>query len=210
MQNGTVLKKSDALYIDSKDINLGDEEKIEIISGHFKKIMQTLGLDLSDDSLRDTPDRVAKMYVREIFAGLNPDNKPRVTRFENRYAYHQMLVEKNIPLYSTCEHHFVPIIGKAHIAYIPNGKVIGLSKINRIVRYCSQRPQVQERLTQEIANELKYCLQTENIAVMIDAAHLCVAARGIKDVGTSTVTAAYCGIFLEPSKNAEFRSYLHS
>jgi len=150
---------------------LPDEEKIKIISGHFRGIMNTLGLDLQDDSLKNTPERVAKMFVKEIFSGLDPANKPSATLFENKYSYKQMLVEKNISLYSTCEHHFVPIIGKAHIAYISKGKVIGLSKINRIVQYYSQRPQVQERLTIQIANELSKVLGTEDVAVMIDAVH---------------------------------------
>ena len=187
---------------------LSDEEKISIIREHFAKIMHTLGLDLTDDSLRDTPARVAKMYVSEIFAGLNPKNRPDMSLFENKYQYNQMLVEKNITVYSNCEHHFVPIIGKAHIAYISSGKVIGLSKLNRIVQYFSQRPQVQERLTIQIANELKAVLNTEDVAVVIDASHLCVASRGIKDVNSSTVTAEYCGVFLEAERRNEFLSYI--
>ena len=187
---------------------LPDEEKIKIISGHFRGIMNTLGLDLQDDSLKNTPQRVAKMFVKEIFSGLDPANKPSATLFENKYSYKQMLVEKNISLYSTCEHHFVPIIGKAHIAYISKGKVIGLSKINRIVQYYSQRPQVQERLTIQIANELSKVLGTEDVAVMIDAVHLCVSSRGIKDMDSSTITAEYRGKFLDTGTKEEFLRYL--
>jgi len=187
---------------------LPDEEKIKIISGHFRGIMNTLGLDLQDDSLKNTPERVAKMFVKEIFSGLDPANKPSATLFENKYSYKQMLVEKNISLYSTCEHHFVPIIGKAHIAYISKGKIIGLSKINRIVQYYSQRPQVQERLTIQIANELSKVLGTEDVAVMIDAVHLCVSSRGIKDMDSSTITAEYRGKFLDTGTKEEFLRYL--
>ena len=187
---------------------LPDEEKIKIIAGHFRGIMNTLGLDLQDDSLKNTPERVAKMFVKEIFSGLDPANKPSATLFENKYSYKQMLVEKNISLYSTCEHHFVPIIGKAHIAYISKGKVIGLSKINRIVQYYSQRPQVQERLTIQIANELSKVLGTEDVAVMIDAVHLCVSSRGIKDMDSSTITAEYRGKFLDTGTKEEFLTYL--
>lgn len=187
---------------------LSDAEKIKTIAYHFKAIMSTLGLDLTDDSLSGTPSRVAKMYVSEIFSGLNPQNKSAVALFENRYKYGQMLVEKNITLYSNCEHHFVPIIGKAHIAYVSSGKVIGLSKLNRIVQYYSQRPQVQERLTMQIANELKSVLNTEDVAVVIDAVHLCVSSRGIKDTSSSTLTAEYSGVFLEDNKRAEFLKYI--
>lgn len=188
---------------------LGDPEKIRIISHHFREIMNTLGLDLTDDSLNGTPNRVAKMYVKEIFAGLNPQNKPDVTLFENKYQYGQMLVEKNITIYSNCEHHFVPIIGKAHVAYVSSGKVIGLSKLNRIVQYYAQRPQVQERLTMQIANELKSVLETDDVAVVIDATHLCVSSRGVKDVNSSTVTAEYSGVFLDNARKEEFLRYLN-
>lgn len=174
---------------------MSDDEKKEKISSHFREIMEVLGLDLTDDSLKGTPDRVAKMYVEEIFSGLNPENKPKVSLFENKYQYNQMLVEKNITLYSNCEHHFVPIYGKVHVAYISNGTVIGLSKINRIVQYFAKRPQVQERLTMQIANELKTILKTENIAVIIDAKHLCVSSRGIKDDSSATVTNYFGGVF---------------
>jgi len=187
---------------------LGDQEKIKIITGHFKEIMQTLGLDLTDDSLSGTPGRVAKMFVKEVFSGLNPANKPQITLFDNKYQYNQMLVEKNITLYSNCEHHFVPIIGKAHIAYISSGKVIGLSKLNRIVQYYAQRPQVQERLTIQIANELKAILETDDVAVLIDAVHLCVSSRGIKDINSSTVTVEYSGAFLDKATKDEFLQYL--
>jgi GTP cyclohydrolase IA len=187
---------------------ISDDQKIEAISRHFREIMNILGLDLNDDSLNGTPERVAKMYIKEIFSGLNPANRPQITLFENKYQYNQMLVEKNITLYSNCEHHFVPIIGKAHVAYISSGKVIGLSKLNRIVQYYSQRPQVQERLTIQIANELKSVLETEDVAVVIDAVHLCVASRGIKDNNSSTVTSEYSGVFLEAERKKEFLSYL--
>ncbi len=183
---------------------LDDETKMELIEEHFREIMLILGLDLSDDSLQGTPHRVAKMYVKEIFSGLNPANKPKVSLFENKYQYNQMLVEKNISFHSNCEHHFVPIMGKAHIAYISNGNVIGLSKLNRIVQYYAARPQVQERLTIQIANELKKVLQTEDVAVVIDAVHLCVTSRGVKDATSSTVTAEYCGKFLDAIKREEF------
>ncbi|HEY1039695.1 MAG TPA: GTP cyclohydrolase I FolE [Bacteroidia bacterium] len=183
---------------------MSDEEKIRIISEHFSKIMDTLGLDLSDDSLRGTPNRVAKMYIKEIFSGLDPANKPEVKLFDNKYRYDQMLIEKNITLYSNCEHHFVPIIGKAHVAYVSSGKVIGLSKLNRIVQYFSQRPQVQERLTMQIANELKTILETEDVAVVIDATHLCVSSRGIKDTASSTITSSYSGKFKSGTVRAEF------
>lgn len=188
---------------------LDDTLKIEMIEKHFKSIMEILGLDLTDDSLKGTPKRVAKMYVKEVFSGLNPANKPDVKLFDNKYQYNQMLVEKNITLFSNCEHHFVPIIGKAHVAYISNGKVIGLSKLNRIVQYFAQRPQVQERLNMQIANELKNILQTEDVAVVIDAVHLCVSSRGIKDVQSSTITAEYGGKFLEDQTRNEFLKFIN-
>ena len=186
-----------------------DTEKKEIIAFHFKKIMETMGLDLTDDSLKGTPERVAKMYIDEIFSGLNPANKPKIALFENKYKYSEMLVEKNISFYSNCEHHFVPIFGKAHVAYISNGKVIGLSKLNRIVQYFSKRPQVQERLTIQIADELKRVLGTEDVAVFIDAKHLCVSSRGIKDDTSSTVTVYYGGAFQNESTRNEFLNYIH-
>ncbi|MES2140200.1 MAG: GTP cyclohydrolase I FolE [Bacteroidota bacterium] len=188
--------------------DISDEQKIKIISRNFKEIMNTLGLDLTDDSLKGTPGRVAKMFVKEIFSGLDPKNKPTIALFDNKYKYDQMLIEKNITLFSNCEHHFVPIIGKAHVAYISSGKVIGLSKLNRIVQYYSQRPQVQERLTMQIANELKSVLETDDVAVIIDAVHLCVSSRGIKDVNSSTITAEYGGKFKDENTRAEFLSLL--
>ena len=185
-------------------IILNDEEKIEVIASHFKGIMQVLGLDLNDDSLKDTPERVAKMYVNEIFSGLNPSNEPEVTLFENKYQYNKMLIEKGITLFSYCEHHFVPIIGKVHVGYFSKGKVIGLSKINRLVQYYAKRPQVQERLTNEIAEGLKKAIGTEDVAVVIDANHLCVSSRGIKDTNSSTITAHYSGKFINEGTKNEF------
>ncbi|MDX5423493.1 MAG: GTP cyclohydrolase I FolE [Hymenobacteraceae bacterium] len=188
--------------------SLSDSEKIAIIEKHFHEIMHTLGLDLTDDSLKGTPHRVAKMYVKEIFHGLHPDNKPVVRRFENKYKYNHMLVERDITIYSSCEHHFVPIIGKAHVAYMPNEHVIGLSKLNRLVQYYARRPQVQERLTMQIANELKQALQTENVAVMIEADHLCVMSRGVNDVSSSTITAEYSGLFEQEHIRNEFLAHI--
>lgn len=187
---------------------LDDDLKIELIEKHFKEIMLILGLDLSDDSLQGTPHRVAKMYVKEIFSGLNPANLPEVKLFENRYQYKNMLVEKSISFHSLCEHHFVPIIGKAHVAYIPNGKVVGLSKLNRIVRYFARRPQVQERMTVQIANMLKEALGTDDVAVIIEADHLCVASRGVQDITSNTVTSEYCGKFLDAKTREEFLNYI--
>jgi len=187
---------------------LSDAEKKDRIAILFEEIMDVMGLDLTDDSLKGTPKRVAKMYIDEIFSGLNPKNKPKVALFDNKYQYKQMLVEKNISFYSNCEHHFVPIIGKAHIAYISSGKVIGLSKLNRFVQYYAKRPQVQERLTNQIAEELKAILDTEDIAVIIDAKHLCVSSRGIKDDTSATVTTYYGGQFNTPNKIAELQNYL--
>ncbi len=185
-----------------------DDEKIAIIQEHFKAIMETLGLDLTDDSLKGTPKRVAKMYVKEIFSGLNPANKPSVALFDNKYKYNEMLVEKNISFYSNCEHHFVPIIGKAHLAYISNGRVIGLSKLNRLVEYYAKRPQVQERLTMQIAKDLQKELGTEDVAIVIDAKHLCVASRGVEDDTSSTITSFYGGKFKEEKRKEEFLRYL--
>lgn len=182
---------------------LSDEEKILKIADHFEAIMDTLGLDLNDDSLKGTPLRVAKMYVNEIFAGLDPRNKPAMTLFDNKYGYREMVLEKDIQVHSYCEHHFVPIIGKAHVAYISSGQVIGLSKLNRIVRHFSKRPQVQERLTEQIGEELKKALNTNDVAVIIDASHLCVSMRGIEDNGSSTVTAFYSGEFEMADKKDE-------
>jgi GTP cyclohydrolase I len=185
-----------------------EDEKIAAIEERFAEIMDILGLDLTDDSLRGTPKRVAKMYVKEIFNGLNPVNKPKMALFENKYKYNEMLVEKNISFYSNCEHHFVPIMGKAHIAYISNGTVVGLSKLNRLVDYFARRPQVQERLTMQIAKELQKELGTDDVAVLIDAKHLCVASRGVEDDTSSTVTAFYGGKFKDEKVREEFLRYL--
>ncbi len=187
---------------------LSDIDKKDIIAKHFAAIMETLGLDLTDDSLMGTPYRVAKMYIDEIFYGLDPKNKPKVALFDNSYKYNEMLVEKDVTFYSNCEHHFVPIYGKAHVAYISSGKVIGLSKINRIVDYYARRPQVQERLTNQIGNELREILETDDIAVLIDAKHMCVSSRGVKDDASATVTSFYSGKFKDEAVRKEFLSYL--
>ncbi len=187
---------------------LDDDLKIELIEKHFKEIMQILGLDLSDDSLSGTPNRVAKMYVKEIFKGLNPKNKPEVKLFDNRYHYKNILLEKNISFHSVCEHHFVPITGTAHVAYIPNDKVVGLSKLNRVVRYFAQRPQVQERMTVQILNMLKESLNTNDVAVIIEADHMCVAMRGVQDISSSTVTSEFSGKFLDAKTREELMKYI--
>ncbi|WP_200975981.1 GTP cyclohydrolase I FolE [Echinicola sp. 20G] len=188
---------------------MDDELKMELIEKHFKEIMHVLGLDLTDDSLSGTPRRVAKMFIQEVFSGLDPKNKPDVKLFENKYKYSEMLVEKDITFFSHCEHHFVPIYGKAHVAYISNGHVIGLSKINRIVQYFAKRPQVQERLTMQIGNELKEILGTEDVAVVIDAHHMCVSSRGVKDISSKTVTSFYSGKFdKEETTRKEFMQYV--
>lgn len=187
---------------------LSDIEKIALIKKDVESIMKTLGLDLTDDSLKGTPNRVAKMFVQEIFGGLHPDRKPKASTFENKYKYREMLVEKNIILYSTCEHHLLPIVGKAHIAYISNGTVVGLSKMNRIVDYFAKRPQVQERLTMQIVRELQDVLGTEDVACVIDAKHLCVNSRGIRDVDSSTVTSEFGGAFKDPNIKREFLDYI--
>lgn len=185
-----------------------DDEKIKIIRQNVENIMNTLGLDLTDDSLKDTPKRVAKMFVNEIFGGLNPKLKPSASTFENKYNYGEMLVEKNITLYSTCEHHFLPIVGRAHVAYISNGTVVGLSKMNRIVDYYAKRPQVQERLTIQIVKELQNILNTKDVACVIDAKHLCVNSRGIRDVESSTVTSEFGGQFKNEKTRREFLDYI--
>ena len=184
--------------------DISDREKIEKIEGHFRKIMDIIGLDLNDDSLNGTPKRVAKMFVKEIFSGLNPKNKPAISLFENKFQYKEMLVEKGIKLHSFCEHHFLPIYGQAHIAYIAKENVIGLSKLNRIVEYFASRPQVQERLTVQIAEELKKILNTEDVAVYIEAKHMCVQMRGVKHNDSSTVTSDYSGAFNKESVRNEF------
>ncbi|MCA0426931.1 MAG: GTP cyclohydrolase I FolE [Bacteroidetes bacterium] len=182
---------------------LDDDLKIELIEKHFKEIMQILGLDLNDDSLKGTPHRVAKMYVKEMFKGLDPKHLPAAKLFENKYQYKNILIEKNISFHSVCEHHFVPIIGKAHVAYIPGNSVVGLSKLNRIVRYFAQRPQVQERMTMQIANMLKEVLQTQDVAVIIEADHMCVAMRGVQDITSSTITTEFCGKFQDAKTREE-------
>lgn len=187
---------------------LSDEEKIERIQENIREVMLTLGLDLDDDSLKGTPLRVAKMYVKEIFGGLHPDRKPKSSTFDNKYKYGEMLVEKNIVVYSTCEHHLLPIVGRAHIAYISNGTVVGLSKMNRIVDYFAKRPQVQERMNIQIVEELQKVLGTEDVACVIDAKHLCVNSRGIRDIESSTVTAEYGGKFKEEATRREFLDYI--
>src|SRR6056297_1801403 len=188
---------------------LSDEEKIKRINTNVREIMDTLGLDLTDDSLKGTPKRVAKMFVKEIFGGLHPGLKPKASTFQNKYKYGEMLVEKNITLYSTCEHHLLPIVGKAHVGYISNGTVVGLSKMNRIVDYYAKRPQVQERLTMQIVKELQEVLGTEDVACVIDAKHLCVNSRGIRDVESSTVTSEYGGRFKEEAVRNEFLEYIN-
>ena len=190
--------------------DIPDDKKKEMIALLFGEIMDVMGLDLTDDSLKGTPKRVAKMFIDEIYSGLNPANKPKIALFDNKYQYNQMLVEKDITFYSNCEHHFVPIIGKAHVAYISSGKVIGLSKLNRIVQYFAKRPQVQERLTNQIALELQSVLQTEDVAVIIDAKHLCVSSRGIKDDTSATVTSFYGGQFNTPEKIQELYNYINN
>ncbi|APX99587.1 GTP cyclohydrolase I FolE [Lacinutrix venerupis] len=187
---------------------LSDNEKIDIIQSDVRHIMETLGLDLTDDSLNGTPKRVAKMFVNEIFGGLNPNKKPSASVFDNKYKYGEMLVEKNITVYSTCEHHLLPIVGKAHIAYISNGTVVGLSKMNRIVDYFAKRPQVQERLTIQIVKELQKVLNTDDVACVIDAKHLCVNSRGIRDIESSTVTSEFGGQFKNKEIKREFLDYI--
>jgi GTP cyclohydrolase I len=192
----------------SDAFKLSNEEKIDIIRDDVRHIMETLGLDLTDDSLNGTPNRVAKMFVKEIFGGLDPKKKPNASTFDNKYKYGEMLVEKNITVYSTCEHHLLPIVGKAHIAYISSGSVVGLSKMNRIVDYYAKRPQVQERLTIQIVKELQEVLKTQDVACVIDAKHLCVNSRGIRDVDSSTVTSEFGGKFKEETTRREFLDYI--
>jgi GTP cyclohydrolase I len=203
------ISTSDFTPIRDDAFDKSDDEKISIIQEHVRAIMETLGLDLTDDSLRGTPKRIAKSYVNELFSGLNPNNMPKASTFENKYNYEEMLVEKDITLYSTCEHHFLPIVGKAHVAYISNGNVIGISKINRIVEYYAKRPQVQERLTKQIVKELQKALNTDDVACVIDAKHLCVNSRGIKDISSSTVTSEFGGKFkFDSSTKEEFLKYI--
>lgn len=187
---------------------MSNADKMASIQEDVAHIMQTLGLDMTDDSLKGTPKRVAKMFVNEIFAGLHPDNKPKVSVFDNNYKYGEMLVEKNITVYSTCEHHLLPIVGRAHVAYISNGTVVGLSKMNRIVDYYAKRPQVQERLTMQIVQELQRAMGTEDVACVIDAKHLCVNSRGIRDIESSTVTSEFGGKFKDAATRREFLDYI--
>jgi len=189
-------------------LDLTDAEKIERIQKNVYEILDTLGMDLTDDSLQGTPKRVAKSFVNELFSGLNPDNKPRLSTFDNNYKYGEMLVEKNIVVYSTCEHHLLPIVGRAHIAYISNGNVIGLSKMNRIVEYFAKRPQVQERLTMQVVQALQEALSTQDVACVIDAKHLCVNSRGVKDIDSSTVTSEFGGQFKNKDTKREFLDYI--
>ncbi len=188
---------------------ISDDEKMQAIEEDVAHILHTLGMDLTDDSLKGTPRRVAKMFVNEIFGGLNPEKKPKLSTFDNNYKYGEMLVEKNITLYSTCEHHLLPIIGKAHVAYISKGNVIGLSKMNRIVDYYAKRPQVQERLTMQIVQELQKALGTDDVACVIDAKHLCVNSRGIRDTASSTVTSEFGGQFKDNAVKREFLDYIN-
>lgn len=206
--NAEIQKQDVSTPLRDDAFELSDEEKIKKIEFYFARIMETLGLDLDDDSLKNTPHRVAKMYVKEIFSGLDPNKEPKITLFDNKYGYKRMLVEKNITLYSNCEHHFVPIIGKAHVAYMPHDKVIGLSKINRLVQYYAKRPQVQERLTMQIADALKKILHHNDVAVMIEAEHMCVEERGIKDTNSKTVTVSYSGKFEKESVQQEFVTHV--
>ena len=201
---------SDDTPLRADAFEMDDELKMELIEKHFREIMLIMGLDLDDDSLKGTPRRVAKMYVQEVFSGLNPKNKPAPKLFDNKYNYDQMLVEKDVTFYSHCEHHFVPIYGKAHVAYFSSGKVIGLSKINRIVQYFSKRPQVQERLTVQIANELKKILETEDVAVVMDATHMCVSSRGVNDTNSRTGTAHFSGKFQDQEIKNEFLNYVNT
>lgn len=200
--NHITISKETPLRPDAFDLD--DNTKIKIIEEQMQKVLHTLGLDLTNETLEGTPYRIAKMYVKEMFAGLNPQNKPRMTSFSNEFQYDKMLIEKNITVNSACEHHFLPIVGKAHIAYISSGSVIGISKLNRIVDYFARRPQGQERLTLQIYEELKTVLETEDIIVMLDAVHLCVSSRGVKDQNSSTVTLEYGGKFKDSKLRKEF------
>ena len=205
-ENHVATSAENPIRPDAFDIS--DEEKIVKIEKSVKDILHTLGMDLTDDSIQGTPKRVAKAFINEMFMGLNPKNKPKASTFDNNYNYGEMLVEKNIVLYSTCEHHLLPIIGRAHVAYISDGKVIGLSKMNRIVEYFSKRPQVQERLTMQIVQAMQEALGTQDVACVIDAKHLCVNSRGIKDIESSTVTSEFGGKFKEKETKKEFLQYL--
>ncbi|WP_408034049.1 GTP cyclohydrolase I FolE [Tenacibaculum sp. 1_MG-2023] len=205
-ENHIATSAKTPLRADAFDIS--DDKKIERIQESVKEILETLGMDLTDDSMQGTPKRVAKAFVNELFMGLNPKNKPKASTFDNTYKYGEMLVEKNIIVYSTCEHHLLPIIGRAHVAYISNGKVIGLSKMNRLVEYYAKRPQVQERLTMQVVQAMQEALGTQDVACVIDAKHLCVNSRGIKDIESSTVTAEFGGAFKNKETKREFLDYI--
>lgn len=206
-ENHTATSKENPVRTDA--FEMSNHEKIEKIEHHVRGILDALGMDLNDDSIKGTPLRVAKAYVNEIFGGLDPQRKPKASTFANNYEYGQMLVEKNIVVYSTCEHHLLPIIGRAHVAYISNGNVIGLSKMNRIVDYFAKRPQVQERMTMQIVEELQNALGTDDVACVVDAKHLCVNSRGIRDIDSSTVTSEFGGKFQEESVKKEFLQYIN-
>lgn len=196
--NGHTLK------ISASGPTMSDQIKIKLVSEHFAEIMKIIGVDMSDEGVRDTPRRVAQMYIKELFAGLNPSGKPSITLFKNKDSYNKLVIEKNITLHSICEHHFLPIVGKAHVAYVSNGNIIGLSKLNRIVQYHARKPQLQERLTEEIANSLKETLKTQDVAVLIDAVHLCVSMRGVNDTNSSTITSYFGGKFQKDDIKTEF------
>lgn len=206
-ENHSATSKENPVRTDA--FEMPNDEKIQKIEHHVRGILDALGMDLNDDSIKGTPLRVAKAYVNEIFGGLDPQRKPKASTFANNYEYGQMLVEKNIVVYSTCEHHLLPIIGRAHVAYISNGNVIGLSKMNRIVDYFAKRPQVQERMTMQIVEELQNALGTDDVACVVDAKHLCVNSRGIRDIDSSTVTSEFGGKFLEESVKKEFLQYIN-
>lgn len=188
---------------------LSDAEKMAIIEKNVYEMMHTLGLDMTDDSLQDTPKRVAKMWVKEIFAGIHPENRTKISVFENKFKYGEILIEKNITVHSTCEHHLLPIIGRAHIAYISNGTVIGLSKLNRIVRHYAKRPQIQERMTKQIVADLQQVLNTEDVACIVDAKHFCVITRGIEDDNATTITSEFGGKFKDPLVRQELLDLLN-
>ena len=189
---------------------MSDDEKISIIQKNVNEILTTLGMDMSDDSLKGTPKRVAKAYVKELFGGLNPKNLPTSSTFDNKYQYGEMLVEKNITVFSTCEHHLLPIYGKAHVAYFAQDRVVGLSKMNRIVDYYSKRPQVQERLNIQIVKALQKILKTDDVACIIDAKHMCVNSRGIRHIDCSTVTGEFGGKFKDKLTKREFLDYIRT
>ena len=189
---------------------MSDDEKISIIQKNVNEILTTLGMDMTDDSLKGTPKRVAKAYVKELFGGLNPKNLPTSSTFDNKYQYGEMLVEKNITVFSTCEHHLLPIYGKAHVAYFAKDRVVGLSKMNRIVDYYSRRPQVQERLNIQIVKALQKILKTDDVACIIDAKHMCVNSRGIRHIDCSTVTGEFGGKFKDKLTKREFLDYIRT